>query len=204
MKLPILKDFFPINNAMAELYGGTLAGHFFTIVFNQENVIEQIRRANIFLKENGFETEIHESDFDDNKEIELELITFSYKALGPNMLMMTYEQPILSQPINSLIELITLFRDERDWKQFHTPKNLTMAISSEVGELLDLFLWDRSKDVKLDKVANEISDILIYLLLLSKELNIDVFKSVIEKIKLNYEKYPSEKSKGSDKKYNEL
>ena len=204
MLLPKLADYFPVNNAMAELYGGWLEGPYFKVIFSQGAMTDQINLANSFLKDNGFETEIHEGDFNDDLEIEVDLITFSYRTLGGNMLLFIYEQPLMSQPIDSLIELIRLFRDERDWKEFHTAKNLAMAVSSEAGELLDLFLWDRGDNPDRQKISNEIADVFIYLLLLSKELEIDIFKSAIDKIKTNAEKYPVEKSKGTAKKYNEL
>lgn len=204
MKLPKLADFFPVNNAMAELYGGWLEGPFFKVIFNKGAMKNQIKRANEFLIENGFETQIEVSYFDDNLEFEIDLLTFSYNTLGGNMLLFIYEQPPNLNPFDSLTELVRVFRDEREWKQFHTAKNLSMAVSSEAGELLDLFLWDREEKVNKEKASNEIADILIYLLLLSKELNIDILESVVEKVQNNNLKYPVEKSKGIAKKYNEL
>lgn len=204
MKLPKLSNFFPVNETMADLYGGWLEGPFFKIIFNQGLMNDQIDSANYFLEQNGFETVISEDDFKDNLEIELDLITFSFKTLGGNMLLLIYEQPLMSKPMDSLVEFIKLFRDERDWKQFHTSKNLSMAISAEAGELLDHFLWDRSNDINQDKISNEIADILMYLILLSNELNIDIIDSVINKIKQNAEKYPIDKSKGTARKYNKL
>jgi NTP pyrophosphatase (non-canonical NTP hydrolase) len=79
-----------------------------------------------------------------------------------------------------------------------------MALSSETGELLDLFLWDRSDSLDYNKVSDELADVFVYLLLLAKGLNIDLIEATINKIKKNSEKYPVSKSKGSAKKYNEL
>lgn len=101
------------------------------------------------------------------------------------------------------------FRNDRDWKQFHDPKNLAEAISIESGELLEHFLWkttDESRNVtetKNDQIANEISDIFIFLVYLSIESNVDLLAAVEKKIEINNKKYPLEKSKGSNKKYND-
>ena len=103
---------------------------------------------------------------------------------------------------------IQKFANARDWDQFHNPKNLSMALSAEIGELLDIFQWltsDQSKnlsdkDLKLAK--EELGDIMIYLIRLSDKLDIDLEQAVIDKIKINEEKYPIELSKGNSTKYN--
>ena len=102
------------------------------------------------------------------------------------------------------------FRDLRDWNQFHDPKNLAEAISIEAGELLEHFLWKTVEDSKnlpaedLSKVGQEIADIFIFLVYLSTELQIDLLESVKDKIQLNDKKYPTEKSRGTSKKYQNL
>jgi len=204
MKLPILNKFFPVNNAMAELYGGWLEGPYFKINFREKTRKENLINANLFLQENGFDIKVTAGDFNNENSCEVDSLSFHFNVLGPDCLLLIYEQPLISQPMDSLIELFRLFRDERDWKQFHTPKNLAMALSSEAGELLDLMLWDRDKNPDTEKLSNEMADVFVYLLLLSKELNIDLLKSVVEKFKKNNEKYPVSKSKGTAKKYNEL
>ena len=116
----------------------------------------------------------------------------------------------MSKGFNEIIEKVIEFRDTRDWKQFHDPKNLAEAISIEAGELLGKFLWmttDESKkvdNVKLEKIEEEISDIFIYIIYLCNTLNIDLLHEVENKIAINRIKYPVEKSKGSNKKYTEL
>jgi dCTP diphosphatase len=101
------------------------------------------------------------------------------------------------------------FRDERDWAQFHDPKNLAEAISIESGELLERFLWlssDQSKfpdERRLEGISEEIADIMIYLIYLCNELNINLLSVVDLKIKSNAFKYPIVKAKGSSKKYEE-
>jgi dCTP diphosphatase len=101
------------------------------------------------------------------------------------------------------------FRDDRDWKQFHDPKNLAEAISIEAGELLERFLWLSSEQSKLPDenrlkgIQEEIADIMIYLIYLCEALNIDLPEALEAKIKLNALKYPVEKAKGSSQKYKE-
>jgi NTP pyrophosphatase (non-canonical NTP hydrolase) len=106
-----------------------------------------------------------------------------------------------------LQQKIIEFRDARNWKQFHTPKDLAISLSLEAGELLENFQWKSSEEAietNLENIKDEIADVVIYALLLSHELGIDVEKAVIDKIKKNEQKYPIEKSFGTKKKYTEL
>lgn len=103
-----------------------------------------------------------------------------------------------------IIQALVKFRDERDWAQFHNPKDLALAINIEAGELLELFLWKNSKDADKDKIKEELADVFAYAFLLAAKYDLDVKQIVLDKIKLNNEKYPIEKSKGTSKKYNEL
>lgn len=103
------------------------------------------------------------------------------------------------------------FSGERDWDQFHSIKNLAMALSVESSELVEIFQWMKEEDsnkiigdkVKFPKVRDEIADIFIYLIRLSSKLNIDLEEAVMNKMQKNIEKYPVEKFKGSSRKYNE-
>ena len=111
--------------------------------------------------------------------------------------------------IETLKRIIADFSKERDWDKFHNPKNLIMALSSEVGELNDIFQWlsiDESFEDLSDKnrelAKDEIADILIYLIRLSDKLNIDLKDAVLKKIDKNSKKYPVELSKGNAIKYN--
>ena len=114
--------------------------------------------------------------------------------------------------ISSLKEAVAKFRDERDWLKFHNPKDLSIALSIETSELEELFLWKENVSasrIKKDRrqfsrVKEEIADIFIYLLSLSNVLGLDVSTAVTEKLEQNARKYPVSKSKGSNKKYNEL
>lgn len=106
-----------------------------------------------------------------------------------------------------VIEALLQFRDDRDWAQFHDSKNLALAISIEAAELNELFLWkndSNSEDVKLEKLKEELADILSFSLLLAEKHQLNIFDIVLEKIQKNNEKYPVEKAKGTAKKYDEL
>ncbi|WP_426328612.1 nucleotide pyrophosphohydrolase [Pedobacter sp. R-06] len=96
------------------------------------------------------------------------------------------------------------FRDERDWAQFHNPKDLALALNIEAAELLELFLWKNAEDANVDKIKEELADVFSYALLLAEKYNLDVKQIILDKIKLNDAKYPVDKAKGTAKKYNEL
>jgi len=101
------------------------------------------------------------------------------------------------------------FAQARDWDQFHSPKNLTMAMSVEVGELMEHFQWlteqqSQNLDAKtLAAVTDEIADIHVYLVRLADKLGVDILKAVEHKMQKNEQKYPADKVKGSAKKYTE-
>lgn len=108
-----------------------------------------------------------------------------------------------------ITEKIRHFRDERDWAQFHNPKDMAIAISLEAGELLEHFLWKRPDEIdarieeRRSEIESEIADIAIYLTELADNLGIDLLKAMEEKIRINGEKYPAERVKGSSMKYSE-
>lgn len=106
--------------------------------------------------------------------------------------------------IEEITELLIKFRDERNWEQFHNSKDLSLALSIEAAELNELFLWKKAEEVNGEKLKQELADIFIYAFLLAKKHDLDVKEIVINKIKINNEKYPPEKSKNSAKKYHEL
>ena len=105
---------------------------------------------------------------------------------------------------DKIIDLIIKFRDERDWKQFHNSKDLSLALSIEAAELNELFLWKNSEDVNEDRLKEELADILIYALLLSKQYDLNIEEIVLSKLEINSNKYPVEKSRGKSSKYTEL
>ena len=106
---------------------------------------------------------------------------------------------------------LSLFAQERDWDEFHSPKNLTMARAGEAGELLEIFQWLTEKQsheiVETEKgrakIEEEVADIAIYLLRLCDKLNIDLDAAIAQKIKINEKKYPVDLAKGNATKYNE-
>jgi NTP pyrophosphatase (non-canonical NTP hydrolase) len=95
------------------------------------------------------------------------------------------------------------FRNERDWEQFHNPKDLAVALSIEASELLEAFLWKPAEDAKLEKVKEELADVFAYAFLLAEKYDLDVKQIVLDKIKQNGVKYPIATSKGTSKKYDE-
>ncbi|MCE2786815.1 MAG: nucleotide pyrophosphohydrolase [Bacteroidota bacterium] len=103
-----------------------------------------------------------------------------------------------------IIQALLQFRNERDWEQFHNPKDLALAINVEAGELLELFLWKSPDEANKEKVKEELADIFAYAFLLADKYQLDIKDIVMDKIKKNGEKYPVDKSKGNAKKYNEL
>lgn len=108
------------------------------------------------------------------------------------------------ESINVLIKEILKFRNERDWEQFHNSKDLAIALSVEASELLELFLWKNNEDFKLDKLKEELADVLMYAFLLADKHDLNIHDIILDKIKKNEEKYPVDKSKGNSTKYNEL
>ena len=106
--------------------------------------------------------------------------------------------------IDDITNALLHFRNERDWEQFHNPKDLALAINVEAGELLELFLWKDAKDANIEKVKEELADVFAFAFLLAEKYNLDVKEIVLEKIKKNAEKYPVDKAKGKATKYNEL
>jgi NTP pyrophosphatase (non-canonical NTP hydrolase) len=112
--------------------------------------------------------------------------------------------------LEKLRDQLRAFAAERDWEQFHSPKNLAMALSVEVAELLEHFQWlneEQSRRLQPDALAavnEEAADILLYLIRLSDKLGIDLIAAANKKLALNARKYPVDKARGTSKKYTEL
>ena len=115
----------------------------------------------------------------------------------------------MTSSLKTLRTALRTFIQARDWHQFHSPKNLAMALSVEAAELLEEFQWlteEESRglsDEKLARVRDEIGDVMIYLVRLADELGIDPIEAAEAKLRKNEEKYPAEKVRGSAKKYDE-
>ena len=106
--------------------------------------------------------------------------------------------------IQEIIQKLIDFRNERDWEQFHNPKDLALAINVEAGELLELFLWKNPDDADKEKIKRELADIFAFSFLLANKYNLNVKQIVLDKIEENRKKYPVDKAKGTARKYNEL
>ena len=112
--------------------------------------------------------------------------------------------------LESLREALAVFAAERDWDQFHNPKNLAMALAGEVGELVEHFQWLTFEEARTlqpatrDEVALEAADVLLYLVRLCDKLGIDLAASARRKLAINAERYPVDKSQGSAAKYDKL
>lgn len=105
------------------------------------------------------------------------------------------------------IEQVLKFRDDRNWKQFHNPKDLAISITLEAAELLEVFQWSASDtecEYKMDKIKEELADVLCYCILMADRCGLDMDEIVQKKMIRNAEKYPVEKAKDSAKKYDEL
>ncbi len=110
----------------------------------------------------------------------------------------------MNSEIIEIINEIKSFRDKRNWEQFHDAKNLAICLSVESSELLEVFLWKKAEDVDTEKIKNELADVFYSAFLLADKYGFDVKKIIFDKLKSNEIKYPVDKSKGSNKKYDEL
>ena len=110
--------------------------------------------------------------------------------------------------IKELTNRIIKFRDARDWKQFHNPKDVALSMVLEAGEVMEHFQWKDKEEIEeylkqnKDDVAEEIADVLYYVLLMSHDFNIDIAEALDKKLLKNETKYPVEKAKGNHTKYN--
>ena len=112
----------------------------------------------------------------------------------------------MSDSIKELTEKIVAFRDARDWKQFHNPKDMAISISLEAAELLEVFQWsgtdtEADTEEKLAKIKEELADVLIYAFIMGNDLGLDISEIVSSKIDENNRKYPAEKAYGKADKY---
>ena len=113
--------------------------------------------------------------------------------------------------VENLQELLRKFADERDWNQFHTPRNLILSIQAELGELSELVQWVPDSEIdeqwiedNNERLREEIADVFLYLIRLSDVLNIDLIDAALKKIDLNADKYPAALAKGNATKYTHL
>ena len=128
---------------------------------------------------------------------------------------MSSEEFCAVKELNDLMQSFQHFADERDWEQFHTPKNLAMAMSVEASELLEIFQWKSEREcldflngggseIDREKIGDEIADVFLYLLRICQRLNVDPLETSRKKMVKNAAKYPVDKSKGRATKYTDL
>ena len=106
--------------------------------------------------------------------------------------------------IEAIIAELRKFNQERDWDQFHNGKDLAIGLSIEASELLECFLWKKHEDASIDKIREELADVLNFAFQMADKYNLDIKEIMLDKIQRNANKYPVEKAKGSAKKYDEL
>ena len=112
--------------------------------------------------------------------------------------------------LQSLTAQVLQFREARDWRQFHNPKDMALSLTLEAAELLEIFQWKEGEAIaqaaaaRRTDIADELADILSWLLLMSHDLGIDLAAALRSKIEANERKYPVEKSRGTSRKYTEL
>lgn len=114
-----------------------------------------------------------------------------------NVVNMDYEFQELRNKIKAFVK-------ERDWEQFHNAKDLALALSIEASELNECFLWKSHDEAKIEKVKDELADILIYAILFADKYDFDIAEIIMEKLEKNAAKYPTDKAKGNAKKYTDL
>ncbi len=201
----MLRDFFPNTNAGASLYGGFLHHEncFCRIFDKTDSLAESIKEINNFLDYNGYDL-ASEDDFDETNTYTSSPVSISPHGYQEQFVLFVDRDVVCKSQTEFLINELVKFTDERDWEQFHNPKDLAIALSIEANELLEQFLWKKSVEADKNKIKEELADIFSYAFLLANKMDFNIEEIVLDKIKLNSEKYPIEKAKGTAKKYNEL
>ena len=110
----------------------------------------------------------------------------------------------MADPIEELLQTLRQFRDERDWAQFHNAKDLALALSIEVAELNEQFLWKAAADANPERVKEELADVLLYAFQLADHYGWNIRQLMQHKLTLNAEKYPADKARGNSTKHNNL
>lgn len=140
------------------------------------------------------------------------MLHICYKTAKLDHIKAFFLRNMVNKKLQNIIAQIQKFRDERDWMQFHNPKDLALALSIEASELLELFLWKDRKEVEkfvknkknIEEISDELADVFTFALELAENLGIDIEKSVEQKLIKNVKKYPVNKSKGKADKYTKL
>ena len=202
----MLRQFFPTTQSGASLYGCYC--HDVNAVFKLFELKEKsldivVLNVNEFLLQNGYPS-IEISEFDDEYRYNQFPVSFYPHGYDESMVLMIERDMQSASQFDFLTKELIKFRDEREWEQFHNPKDLAIAISIESGELLEQFLWKNAEEAKIDKIKEELADVLAYTLLLADKYQFNIEEILLQKISENGKKYPVDKSKGSASKYDEL
>lgn len=201
----MLREFFPNTDKGALIYGGFLNHqNCFCKVFESKSTIaDTLIDINNFLELNGYET-ASATDFDETNTYKYYPVTIAPHGYQEQLVLFIERDIVAKAQFDFIINELKKFRDDRDWNQFHNPKDLSIALSIEANELLEQFLWKSHEDADKEKVKEELADVFSFALLLAEKYDFDLEEIILEKIQRNAEKYPIEKAKGTAKKYNEL
>ena len=202
----MLREYFPNSEEGSKFYGGFMFDEtVFCKTFPAKlSIKEMLGDVNIFLTLNGYSPIEFDEINNDGFVYDKFPITLSPHGYQEEFVLFVNRETTSKPQTHFLINQLKKFRDERDWEQFHNPKDLSIALSIDANELLEQFLWKNSTEANNDKLKEELADVFAYAFLLADKLELDVEKIVLEKINKNAEKYPIDKAKGSAKKYNEL
>lgn len=194
----------------ADLYNGFMFTDFQFMRFfplNEESLRQTFDRANIFLLDNGYD-ELSFDEFLPELSVTIDAVTLYSdpycNETNKQLILVIEKYSPKTNPIDQITLELLRFRNERDWEQFHNPKDLALAINIEAGELLELFLWKSASEANVERIREELADVFAFSFLLAEKYNFDIKEIILEKIKRNAEKYPIEKAKGNATKYNEL
>lgn len=202
----MLRDYFPNTPDGADIYGGFLYDEtVFCKTFPcEDSSIKMLIPVNEFLEKNGYATILPNEIENEGYVYDEYPVSLSPHGYQEEFVLFIKREPFSKPQTKFLINELKKFRNERDWEQFHNLKDLAIALSIESNELLEQFLWKNADEANIEKIKEELADVFAYSLLLVDKLDIDVEEIVLKKIKINAEKYPIDKSKGTAKKYNEL
>jgi NTP pyrophosphatase (non-canonical NTP hydrolase) len=201
----MMRDYFPSSNMGATKYGGSLINDFaFVKVYEfKESLEKQLEEVNEFLLSNGY-AQIEIDEVNEENRYERHPVYFGPHAYVDEIHLTIHRDFFAKTQSEFITKQLIEFRNERDWEQFHNPKDLAIALNIESGELLESFLWKSDQDADKEKVKEELADVLAYAYLIAEKYKFNIEEIVLEKIQKNGEKYPVEKAKGSAKKYDEL
>ena len=202
----MLRDYFPNTHDGADIYGGFLCDEtIFCKTFpSEDSLIKMLIPVNEFLEKNGYATILPDEIENEGYVYNEYPVSLSPHGYQMEFVLLIKREPFSKPQTKFLINELKKFRNERDWEQFHNPKDLSIALSIEANELLELFLWKKPEDANLEKVKEELADVFAYAFLIAEKYNLDVEEIVLDKIKKNAEKYPVDKSKGKSDKYDQL